>query len=284
VLAKNRATFYNQIIYCIALFLIVMSHITSLTNPFIKFICTLHERKGREASGKFIAEGIRTCSTLLASKITCEKLIATEEMLPQVQDMVHPDLLVVVTPQVMRKISTSTTPSGVIGLFAIPVQSPLSQLTAGLVLAEVMDPGNMGTLIRSAVAFGCTSIVLIGGVDPWNPKVVQASAGCMGNIALFELSWDDFYEYATCKKYEIIALVVSGGEDARSIHYSSHHFLMVGGEANGIPQAWIDASTRRVTLPMPGPTESLNVAIAGALALAVVYWQQIPIVSHMQRG
>lgn len=251
--------------------------IASTSNTFVKFLHSLHDRKGREEWGKFLAEGTRICGSLLASPLKCEKLIVTDELFAQAQEMVPQESIVLVSKEVMRKVSTATTPSGMVGLFEIPQQLPIDQISAGLVLANIMDPGNMGTLIRSAVAFNCPSIVLVGGVDAWNSKTVQASAGTVGNIALFNLSWEEFIAYTAAKNYELSALVVRGGQDPRTLPYAPEHFFVVGGEAQGIPQAWVDQCTRKVTLPMPGAAESLNAAIAGSLALALEYWQTHPV-------
>lgn len=251
--------------------------ITSRNNSFIKFLHSLHERKAREACGKFLAEGTRTCSALLASSIKCERLIVTDALFAQAQSMVPLESILLVDDEVISKASPATTPSGMVGLFQMPEQLPLAKLSSGLVLAEVSDPGNMGTLIRSAVAFAAQSVVLVGGTDPWNFKTVQASAGALGNIPLFRLSWEEFVEHARATQCDLSALVVRGGEDPRKVLYSDKHFFVVGGEANGIPREWADQCNRQVTLSMPGDTESLNAAIAGSLALALAYWQAHPV-------
>lgn len=253
------------------------TRITSTSNAFVKFLHSLHDRKHREESGNFLAEGTRICGSLLASPLACEKLIVTEPLFPQAQEMVPEHLIVLVSNEVMRKISTATTPSGIVGLFKIPPQPAMHHLASGLVLANIMDPGNMGTLIRSAVAFNYQSIVIIGGVDPWNSKAVQASAGTIGNISLFTLSWDEFVAHAHSNDYEISALVVRGGIDPRTCSFSKKQFFVVGGEAQGIPQPWIDQCTRSITLPMPGAAESLNAAVAGSLALGLYYWSNNPV-------
>jgi TrmH family RNA methyltransferase len=253
------------------------TRITSPTNTFVKFLNSLHDRKGREEWGKFLAEGTRICGSLLASPLKCEKLIVTDALFAQAQEMVPHEIIVLVSDEVMRKVSSATTPSGMVGLFEIPEQLSLDKLSSGLVLTHIMDPGNMGTLVRTAVAFNYASLILVGGVDPWNAKTVQASAGTLGNIALFHLSWDEFVAHARNRHCELSALVVRGGEDPRKFSYQKDHFFIIGGEAQGIPQAWIDQCNRKLTLPMPGAAESLNAAIAGSLTLALAYWQMHPI-------
>lgn len=252
--------------------------ITSRANAFIKFLHSLHDRKARDEHGKFLAEGIRTCSALLDSPIVYERLIVTDEWFTQAQEMVPLESIVLVNNEAMSKVSPAATPSGMVGLFNIPPQPPLEQLSSGLVLAGIADPGNMGTLIRSAVVFGSPLIVLVGGVDPWNFKAVQASAGTIGHSRLFRLSWEDVVKHVRAHNAKLLALVVTGGEDPRRIAYRDNYFFVVGGEAHGIPLEWVLQCDQKITLPMSGAAESLNAAIAGSLALALVYWEQHPVV------
>jgi TrmH family RNA methyltransferase len=247
--------------------------ITSLTNQFVTMLVTLHSRKGRDATGMFLAEGRRTCESLLSSPLKLEKLIVTKELMPLALNFRSRDDMVVVSEQIMKKISTVTTPSGMVGLFHIPPEPSLEHLSSGVVCARIMDPGNAGTLIRTAVAFGYPSVVFVDGVDPWNSKVVQASAGALGNVTIFSTTWDALRTF-TQGRYLLSALVVRGGEDLNALTYPSHHLFVVGGEAQGIPDAWIASCDRRVTVPMPGNAESLNAAVAGSLALAVGYWRR----------
>lgn len=251
-----------------------MVRITSLANPFIVTLSTLHTRKGRKAEGMFLAEGLRTCTSLIASPLQLEKLIVTDELLPEARVLVSEDNIVVVPEKVMKKISTATTPSGMVGVFHIPPQPCLETLTSGIVCARLMDPGNMGTLVRTAVAFNYRSVVVVEGVDPWNPKTVQATAGTLGNVSLFCVSWEEFRAYTTRHGYELSALVVRGGSDPRTRKFSERHLFVVGGEAEGIPETWINECDHRITLPMPGNAESLNAAVAGSLALALGYWEK----------
>ena len=166
----------------------------------------------------------------------------------------------------MKKMSTVATPSGFLGLFEIPAPPAPQQLTAGLVLAQISDPGNMGTLIRTAIACGVTSIVIVEGVDPWSAKVIQSSAGTISWIHVFEFDWQTLIDHK--KDLQLCALVVSEGIMPTELN-PTKSLLVVGNEAHGIPSQWQQHCDQLVTLPMPGKTESLNAAIAGSIAL---YW------------
>jgi TrmH family RNA methyltransferase len=121
----------------------------------------------------------------------------------------------------------------------------------------------MGTLIRSAVAFDRPQLIVISGVDPYNPKVVQASAGTIGQAALIFMTWQELYNHK--QRPPIHALVSNGGTPPD--HTSKETLLLVGGEANGLPDPVLKQCDRLITLGMPGPAESLNAAIAGSIAL-----------------
>ena len=241
-----------------------MKTITSRANPLIKQIATLHNKKGRREYQQFIAEGIRTCKALIEAGHRPINLFVTASQLRNVQSIASEDQITAVDEHVMEKLSAATTPSGIVGQFPIPA-SPPSLEGDGLVLAQIADPGNMGTLIRTAAALNVKSIVIIEGVDCWSPKVVQASAGTIGTVKIFNWSFDQLQ----AKKGNRIlhALVVEGGEKLAPLKET--WLLMVGSEADGIPREWIAESDHTITLPMPGKAESLNAAVAGSIALYI---------------
>ena len=241
-----------------------MKSITSRTNPAIKHIASLHSKKYRTKHTQFIAEGLRACSALIAHKHQPIGLYATQNNLARAQSIIADEYITLVDEHVMEKISTATTPSGIVGLFTIPQAPKPDQLTQGLVLTQIADPGNMGTLIRTAAALNVASVVIVEGADPWSPKVVQASAGTIGMVTIFQWSWDQLLQYKADKK--LCALVVSGGKDPKQIDFKDT-LLVVGSEAHGIPDTWIAACDTKLTLAMPGKAESLNAAVAGSIAL-----------------
>ena len=244
-----------------------MKTITSRTNPEIKKVAALHQVKHRAAAQQFIAEGVRVCSTLIKAGNKPHALYVTENMVETARTLVPEKMMVQVDPHVMEKISTATTPSGMLGVFAIPPQPKTEQLGAGIVLAQIADPGNMGTLIRSAAAMNVQSIVVVEGADPWSPKVVQASAGTIGMVDIFAWSWQQLI--ANKGNIKLCALVIAGGKRPEEISFENT-LLVVGSEAHGIPQDWLADCDEKVTLPMPGKVESLNAAVAGSIALYVM--------------
>lgn len=245
-----------------------MQTITSLDNPLIRRVIQLHEKKGRKEHEQCIVEGIRACATFFEQNIRPYHIFVTENMLDKVPATCPRHKIVIVPERVMNKISTTTTTSGMLGVFPIPPQPDPSELQAGIVLAQIQDPGNMGTLIRTAIALNKLSIVVIEGVEPWSPKVVQATAGAIAKAKIFQWCWQELVTYKNNLK--LCALVVADGQPPQELDLQQS-LLVVGSEANGLPPLWQQDCDMLLTLPMPGQTESLNAAVAGSIALYCAY-------------
>ncbi len=146
-----------------------------------------------------------------------------------------------------------------------------------LVLCDVADPGNAGTLVRAAAAAGAGAVVLAGGVDPTNPKVVRASAGAVfgvdvvvaevgpAEVAAVEVAAVEALTRLRAAGYRILAAVVDGGTPHDEVDLDGPVAVVVGNEAHGLPDRVVQAADQAVTIAMAGPTESLNVAMAGTV-------------------
>lgn len=240
-----------------------MKTISSLTHETVKYLVSLVSRKGREQQNEFMAQGLRVCSTLVRSKIVLTQLYVTHEMLETALTITSEEQITTVSVKVMEKISPQVNPEGIIGLFKIPNIPAWNTLGSGMVLAELQDPGNMGTLIRTAAALNLSSVVIVDGASPWSPKVVQATAGTIGLVNIFQCSWNDLIAHKGALKLH--ALVVSDGQSLESVS-KENALLVIGNEARGLSDAWVTQCDSRITLPMPGNTESLNAAVAGSIA------------------
>lgn len=238
--------------------------IVSLTNDHVKHVVQLHSSKYRSKLQEFIAEGFRTIATIIKAGQKPIALFVTEEFHYDAQQLVNDKLITIVTPEVMNKMSTSITPSGLLALFPIPSQPSFDQLGAGIVLAKVTDPGNMGTLIRTAAAMNKKIVVCVETVDPWNPKVVQATAGAISMVSIFCINWQDLL--LNKKNIPLCALVAAEGSTPDNLDLRNA-LIIVGNESHGIPQEWVEQCDQKMTLPMPGNFESLNAAVAGSIAL-----------------
>lgn len=243
-----------------------MKIISSKQNPEVKTLCALHHSKYRASQQRFLAEGQRTISTLM-SRYKPIQLYMTEEVYAQQTITNNDTLITLVCHEVMAKISTTEHTSGIVGLFNIP-PAPTCLLTKGIVLANINNPGNMGTLIRTAAAMACKTVVIVEGVDPWHPKVIQATAGTIALVDIFELSWNELLHKKN--NLRLCGLVVNSGQESNILH-NNDLLLVVGNEATGIPDTWLADCELTCTLAMPGNTESLNAAVAGAIALYIAF-------------
>lgn len=241
-----------------------MKKIISRQNPEIKNVTKLKLQKERKKQNKFLAEGLRTCKTLINSKIKLVQLYVIQDALEKTKDLVSDNIITLVSNSVMEKISITTSASGILGIFEIPKEPDAKKLSPGLVLAKIANPGNMGTLIRSCAAMGFKTVIIIEGTDPWSPKVIQASAGTIANVTIFSWSWEKLLKNVSNLK--LVALTVKHGKKPQDINLK-RSLLVVGSEAHGIAPNWIADCHEKLTIPMPGKTESLNAAVAGSIAL-----------------
>jgi RNA methyltransferase, TrmH family len=239
-----------------------MKHLSSRHNRFIIETAQLHDSRTRKAFKAFLAEGIRTIETLAQAGASIEALFYSDEQ--KIPNGISPEVCYRVTPKIMKKLSGAHTPSGVIARVAIPETTALTDQKA-LILYGLQDPGNVGTLIRSAVACGIHEIACIETADPYSYKSVQASAGTIGFARVGIWSWDAVYAQ---RKAPLIALTPRGGNSA---HYRTNGWFVVGSEGQGIPPWVVAACDDQCTLSMPGTAESFNAAVAGSLALYISF-------------
>jgi len=245
-----------------------MKKISSAQNEEIKHLINLQKRSYREEQGQFIVEGTRACTQLLQSYKAVAFYMTPHYFEFQNIDIAT-DSITIVSQAIMNKISSTKTPSGICAIFTIPESKPLPTSGPGLILIETSDPGNMGTLIRTAAAMNVKEVILVGGVDPYNPKVIQSTAGCLTNVNIYQVT---FEQLVAQKILEMCALVVKNGRLPNQINLKNK-FLVVGNESHGLSNEQIAACNEKLTIPMPGQAESLNAAIAGSIGLYLMTLQ-----------
>lgn len=245
--------------------------IESVTNPDVKLAASLALRKNREKHGLFVAEGVRTVTTIIECGWQPVMLFVTAEHIATVESLdIDPNVVRFVPESIINKISQTQSPSGIATLFRIPATPNIKNLSDGIVLADIRDPGNMGTLIRSCIAFGKKTIVVVGGADVWNPKVIQACAGTIAKATIFIMTWEELIKQATLPLH---ALVVHNGTPLSQIE-SLKGLLVIGNEAHGLSDAQIADCTNSVTIEMHKEVESLNAAVAGSIAMYCAWMKQ----------
>jgi TrmH family RNA methyltransferase len=148
-----------------------------------------------------------------------------------------------------------------------PTSQPTGAPATVLLLDALQDPGNLGTLIRAARAFGVDAVIVLdGSVDPWNPKAIRAAAGACFHVQIARAPWTEASRWLEEKGIEVLA-ADPAGDDVRSLQLGGSWALAVGNEGAGLRAEIVAASTKRVAIPMPGKAESLNAGVAGSILL-----------------
>jgi TrmH family RNA methyltransferase len=234
-----------------------MVTISSPGNERIKGVRRLRRAKERLATGRTLLEGPHVLQAALGAGIVPELVFVAEgDPRPDIATEVIP-----VTEAVLGAIAPTDSPRGPIAVIEIPNPDPL-RAEPTLVLWDVATPGNVGTLIRSAAAFGW-NVARHGGADPWSPKVLRAAAG--GHFAVPISQVDGIGELEQAGLVPV-ATVPDGGVEPGLMKTSGPVALLVGNEANGLPVEVIGSVDLALTIPMAG-SESLNAAVAGAIAM-----------------
>jgi RNA methyltransferase, TrmH family len=239
--------------------------ITSAQNPTIKFIRGLDQKKNRQDSGLFVAEGMRAIERAQAARIIPEYVVSVSgrQDWGQARD-------IRVSDAVMARLSQQNNPSIVIGVFKqSAILAPFTPGTQDVVLAieDIRDPGNLGTIIRTADAVGVRHIVLVGETcDPFSPEAVRATMGSLFGVAIVRMPISKFSAALDEWAGEIVATDAEAKTDYRRL-YPKPTMLLMGSEGNGLSAALAAKANVSVCIPMPGQAESLNVATASALML-----------------
>lgn len=241
-----------------------MEHITSLKNPKVAAWKALKDRKGRRESGCFLVEGRKMVEEALASAFDVETVLVQEGMeLPDGLTMPVYEL----PAHVLAAVCDTKTPQGIAAVVRMKEQSALGKHI--VVLDGVQDPGNVGTIIRTADAAGLDGVLLSTQcADVFSPKVLRAT---MGSIFRMNLrTTDDLPGELTKlreKGYSILSSQLDGTAFYERQGVAERFALIIGNEGNGVSEQVQQTATHRVRLPMRGGAESLNAAIAAAIMM-----------------
>lgn len=231
--------------------------ISSKQNEKIKDILKLAKPSERNARKQFIVEGYHLLEMALENKcvlsiFTIKEIKGIDKSIPQY----------LISEDILSKISSTKSPQGVVSICSMKKEAPIKGDKV-LYLDNISDPGNLGTIFRSALAFGYKDIILDNTVSMYNEKVISSSRGAIFKLNIIN---GDISLLKTLKEYQIIATEIKGSVSLEKVKANPKHILVLGNEAHGIKQEILNISSLRVRIPIQD-IESLNVAIAGALCM-----------------
>jgi RNA methyltransferase, TrmH family len=244
--------------------------IESRQNARIKELRTGLARSARTARNNITIEGLHLVEEAVRSGLKLHTVFVRHgnEGLLEHLGVAGAEVLIV-AEEVFLSASTTEHPQGIAALVEAPEFTseaifhgvPLVVIAAGL-----QDPGNLGTLVRSAEAFGATGMILLPGtVSPWNAKTLRASSGSVFRLPVLTMGADDAFAALHAQGVQVFAAVARGGAAEPDLRGPSA--LLLGNEGAGLPGEWVRRADARVTIPCPGAVESLNAAVAGSVLL-----------------
>ncbi len=254
--------------------------ISSSSNPLIKQIRALRQRKGRDETGLFLAEGIHHVGEAIEAGWGIERLIYAPEQLTsdfarrmieeQTVRGVRPAAL---TSDLFSSLAEKDNPQGILAIVRqrqIRLEDEaLRNIHFGVALVFPQDPGNVGTILRSLDAVGADGLFLLdGGVDPYHPSSVRASMGTIFWKLLVQASFEDFNIWRSKNGFDLIGSSTHAKTDYRTFKRSRRPtILLLGNEQKGLSQEQMTACDMMLSMPMKGRVSSLNLAVAAGILL-----------------
>ncbi len=270
-----------------------MKMISSKDNAKLKAVRALvRSKKKRQETSCFVMEGVRALSALTdgtaLSQYALREIWVSDKVAVASLPRFDPDRPLFQIPHdFMEQLSDCRTSQGVLGVVEYTPAPLAINPDKGnyLLLDRVMDPGNMGTLIRSAVAFDFDGVLLLGDcVDVFNPKTVRATMGALPFSNVWKQAepapegssngWKNGGELLQAFEklgYELISTVLRGGEALYKTEFGPKTVLVIGNEAHGILDEILTRSSRQISIPMSGNVESLNAAVAGSICMSALH-------------
>jgi TrmH family RNA methyltransferase len=252
--------------------------VTSLINPTVKAVRALHMRKARDESGLFVAEGLKTVTEGVELGRPPTILLhgpgADHPLLRKAADATVADggEVIEVTQEILAKVSRRDNPQAVIGVFQ-QVFEPLQAIHPAaapcwVALHRVRDPGNLGTIVRTADAAGCGAVILVGECcDPYSVEAVRATMGSIFAVPLITASEAEFSAWRDGWPGSVVGTLLSATMDHRTAAYAKPALVLMGNEQQGLPPQMAALCDLNVKIPMRGRADSLNLAVATGIMI-----------------
>lgn len=252
-------------------------HITGFSNPTVKYLRSLRDKKHRRRAGQFLVEGLRLLEDARACGRLPRTLVMAEGRDPhdllarlEAEVMAAGGEVIATTPDILSKITGKENAQVVAGVFD-EWDTSLAALDRKaapiwLVAQALRDPGNLGTMLRTCDAVGAGGLILIDDcADPFSAEAVRASMGAVFTVGLAQARWDEFLPWLRGGEGQLVAASLRDAVPYRGAAYAAPCFILVGNESQGLPEDYEMACDLRVTMPMKGRADSLNAAVAGAV-------------------
>jgi len=252
--------------------------VTSLTNPTVKAVRALHMRKEREETGLFLAEGLKVITEGV-------ELGRAPKMLLYGPGADHPLLkkaiaateaaggeVIEVTRDILEKVSRRENPQAVVAVFE-QAFTPLAEIApqsarCWVALQAVRDPGNLGTIVRTADSAGCGGVILVGDCcDPYSVEAVRATMGSIFAVPLAKATVAEFIAWRETWPGSVVGTLLTATTDYRAAKYETPTLILMGNEQQGLPPELAAACDVNVKIPMRGRADSLNLSVATGIMI-----------------
>ena len=232
--------------------------ITSKYKPLIKEIAKLSDKKYRKICGKYVVEGIKPVRECISAGCTILNVICVEGLESEFENAV------IVSRAVFESVSSEVTPQGVLAVVELPSNKLKVPQDSCILLDRLQDPGNLGTVIRTANAAGYSEIYLINCTDPYSPKAVRASMSGIFFVKVYQGTNEEIL--GVLKGIPLICADMDG-EDIFSFNSPEKFCLCIGNEGNGMSQEIMKRARFKVSIPMRETCESLNAAVSAGIVM-----------------
>lgn len=238
-----------------------MKEINSLNNEYIKYLLKLKDKKFRNQEKKFLIEGYHLVNEAYKAKILKEILITEDK------DCYKDVSKIKVNEAIIKKLSTTVNPQNILGVCEITLGKEISG-TKFLLLDNINDPGNLGTLIRSSLGFSIDTIVLgMDCVDVFNEKVIRASQGSIFKINILIDDLKNVISKLKEKNIKVYGTSLEASQFLQKIDKSPEYAIILGNEANGVKKELLKMTDQNIKIEINNELESLNVAVAGSILM-----------------
>lgn len=251
--------------------------ITGFSNPTIKRLKSLREKKHRKREKHFLAEGLRILTEALEENKTPETLLlATDPDLHPLAIKLEKATIaaggevIETSKEIIAKLTGKSNPQSIVGVyhdrFTTLEEIDRAKADIWLVAQSLRDPGNMGTILRTGDAVGAGGLILVGDcVDPFSVETVRASMGAIFTQDIVQSDWNEFISWLQLGDHQLVGTSLNTDQDYRAVQYKKPTFILVGNEAQGLPLEYEKECDLLVKIPMMGKADSLNAAVATAV-------------------